>query len=231
MRHARQRPRTARGLLGAVALMGLAGCGLEYIPYIHEPVQGTPLGDTFAFSSPAEVGLLFEGYEIFYKLYESEDDATLTTESAFSTVAAMKAKGFQRLTREGDVYEDLPLVEVPLVQRSATHSVTIDFLDPGQPLLRVSWDTPNPLSLRRGVPFPLEEPRAERYQGFSDFSEADTLLQPTDLSREVWDNALLFSPVRLALFVASYGRDELGAALYSEPVYLFRIDFYVAVNQ
>jgi hypothetical protein len=231
MQHAQAPLPLGRGLLAALALAGLGACGLEYIPYIHEPLQGTPLGESFTFSSPPEVGLLFEGYEVYYKLYSSTDEASLAAESAFSTVLSMKAKGFQRLTKEGDVDEDLPLVEVPIAERGAAHSATVDFGDPAQPLLRVSWDTTHPLALRRGIPFPIEELGADKYQSFSDFSEADTLLQPTDLSRGVWEDALLFRPVRLALFVASYGRDELGGALYSEPVYLFRIDFYVAVNQ
>ncbi len=216
--------------MAAAALLGMSGCGLEYLPYIHEPLQGTPSGGSFSFSSPQEVGLLFEGYEIYYKLYVS-GDPSLTTESDFTTVDALKAQGFHRVTSEGDIDEDRPLVKVPLASRGVPHNVTIEFPEfGGQPSATVSWDAGNRLFLRRGILFPLDEPGADRYQSFLDFSEADILLQPTDLSRDVWEDMQLAIQVKLALFVASYGRNELGGALYSEPVYLFTID-YVAVTQ
>lgn len=221
-------------LPAAVALLScLSSCGLEHIPYVDEPVPGTTVQETFTFSAPASVAGYFLGYELYYKLYALDNPAA-DSEVALASVAALQAAGFHRLTKEGDTDARLPLVEAP---SQADHRVAVTFFPyGGQPSFTITDSSGAPLIaepvlLRRGVQYPIGEPGVTGvYQTFADFSADDTILTDTDLPESVWSSMSSGSQVKLALYAVSYGEDELLAPLYSEPVYLFYID-YLAVTQ
>jgi hypothetical protein len=130
-----------------IGLSLIASCGLENAPFLEPPPVSSPTSSVFGFRlqpSLATDGIMM-GYEVYYRLYQSETDASADA----SSVAAMNSSNpttvqqmmvsnlkYSRLIAKGGIQS------IPLIRLSAAYSdqdVLLDFtnvISGNEPVLR-----------------------------------------------------------------------------------------------
>ena len=222
-------------LISLVTLCFLPQCGLEYIPYLSEPVSlgANDTDKTFQFIRTGDnTEAEFLGFEVYYKSYieSQEPDDTITT---FSDLFS---NGFTRLSSSSDLKNLIskPVIKIPFGNTN-TITFTLDFnqvpvKDPGTSSTDPAVDE---VSLRRAVYYePGEGSEIDRFKHFPDTLDDTTeTYQETDsdIDPSVWsiiDELPTGDNVRLALYLLSYGRKDYTVDIYSDALYLG----YITIN-
>ena len=214
-------------LISCVALCVLPQCGLEYIPYLSEPVSlGSYVNDTFQFIRTTDnTETEFLGFEIYYKFYKTDQDPDDTITDFYTLIT----RGFRRLCSSVDD-PDLISISEPLIKIPPANVDQITFTIDFGPAYS---DEPTTLNnstvadvlLRRGVYY-SSGTFDEQYKHFDkSFDFINTYLQSdADIGSEIMQEITSGSDLRLALYVLSYGRKDFTLDIYSDPVYLNYID-------
>ncbi len=222
-------------LISLATLCFLPQCGLEYIPYLSQPVSlgANDADKTFQFKRISDnTEAEFLGFEIHYKFYteiEAPDDTIVT-------YSALSPNGFTRLSSSDDRRNLIskPLIKIPSGNTN-TITFTLDFdqvpeKDPGTSSTDLTVDD---VSLRRAVYYePGEGSEIDSFKHFPDNLDdtTDTYKQTdSDIDSSVWPIINDFPAgdnVRLALYVLSYGRKDYTVDIYSDALYLG----YITIN-
>jgi len=222
-------------LLFLATLCLLTQCGLEYIPYLSEPVSlgANDADKTYKFIRTGDnTEAEFLGFEIYYKFYitSQEPDDTITTFSA------LFSNGFKRLSSSSDLKNLIskPLIKIPSGNTN-TITFTLDFNQapiPKDPETGSNDPAVDDVFLRRAVYYePGEGSEIDSFKHFPDSLDDTTETyqeNDSDIDSSVW---LVIEPptgekVRLALYVLSYGRKDYTVDIYSDALYLG----YVTIN-
>ena len=213
-------------LVSFTSICLLPQCGLEYIPYLSEPLSlGSFVDDTFQFIRTTEnTEAEFLGFEIYYKFYKTDQspDDTITD---FNTLIT---RGFRRLSSSTDD-PDLISISEPLIKIPSTNvdtiTFTIDFspLFPNEPTT-LNDSTITNVILRRGVYYGSGT-FDQQYKHFHKNFDPNTYLQgDADLGSDIMQEITNGIELRLALYVLSYGLKEFTLDIFSDAVYLNYID-------
>ena len=227
------------------ALLFVSSCGIPQYAYLEAPsvTANTDLGkfDAEFRNNSQNNPLLFQGYQLYYRLYEDED----ALEEGIK-----KIKEFQHLTSEsynyfplarglnaqeeiggktyeaGEVDSRSPLVRLSEAQRDSTMSFSIDFLndqiDTGisgiyfESVLK-SDDSQIEIELcRNPVQNRINETATTSLA--RSFKKNDFYDEDGDIPEEYSSGDDLY----LSIFVMTFGRQNDGTALYSKPASLGR---------
>ena len=215
-------------LISLAILCFFPQCGLEYIPYLSQPLSlGSFVNDTFQFIRTTEYAETeFLGFEIYYKFYKQgqSPDNTITD---FNTLIT---RGFHRLSSSTDDPGRITIAE-PLIKIPSTNvgqiTFTIDFnpVNPNEPRT-FNDSTIVDVFLRRGVYY-SSGPFDQQYKHFDKSFDLDTYLQgDADIGTEIMQEITSGNDLWLAAYVLSYGLKDLSFDIYSDAVYLN----YIEVN-
>lgn len=224
--------------LGAGLLIVLSACGIESIPFIAGPADDE-VDVVFATS---QISFLhndedndtdeFEGYDLYYKLYEDTDGADQCGDNADCASDAdyilndpvqtgpsrLLGRDYRRMV-PGNTPGAVPNIEVSNGNKGDEFEVTLDMSVLGaetQTAVVADWPD-GPVELNRDVPVPGEN----RYKSFltaTDYADTDDDVGHIDTPiGDVISDDNLYATV----YALGYGVDPGSLqALYSEPVFL-----------
>ncbi len=213
-------------LLGLLWLFSLSSCGLERIVYLQQPnfVTISAVDKSFTFRKTLENDEYeFRGFELYYKLQTGDE----TTEDAIEDFNTLGSKGFFRVSSDTDrsTNIDKPLIEVPF-KDGTEFDIVVNFSLIPDPVVSTPDETTVPdVNMRRGVAY-TSGPDIYYFEHF-DYSWllGDAInLSDADISTAVWADIEAEIPVFLVLYVLSYGKKDLVIDVYSEPLYLGKIE-------
>ena len=223
-------------LISLAILCFLPQCGLEYLPYLSQPISlgANDADKTFQFIRTGDnTEAEFLGFEVYYKFYieSQEPDDTITIFNA------LYSNGFTRLSSSSDLKNLIskPVIKIPFGNTN-TITFTLDFNQaptPKDPETGSNDPTVVDVSLRRAVYYePGEGSEIDRFKHFPDTLDDTTETyqeNDSDIASSVWsliDELPTGENVRLALYVLSYGRKDYTVDIYSDALYLG----YITVN-
>jgi hypothetical protein len=209
-----------RVLLAAVAL-SLAGCGLDFWPYLEppgDPSEASPGTPLFYVLYQVTTVQEFRGFEVYYKFYSSDQ----SRQTSLTTLEQLTAAGFHRMCSPGTLsMQGLPFV----------------------PLIPVDWAS-EPLDFQIVLDFTLSDPPYMDYQGvvppaydeirrtatdtqsntktfeLSELDESDV-----DLTDVNWDQVDSDKQLFLVIYALSYGLKDISIPLYSTARYLGYMEY------
>ena len=227
-----RRPASSLRIIAGALLsaMTITSCGLEYLPSLVPPEHGVAEQGSFYFTASEDHDeIVFEGYELYYKLYRTDDETRLS-ENNLLTRQQLVSRGFLRLARDTDtaISRDLPLIEVDPACIGIAFQVSLTFPVAEEPYVTVFCPADEePRYVRRGITYPPEEYFSEEYQRFADITEDDIGTTSDIRTQELYEDIERGEEVYLAMYALSYGRDFTDE-FYSDAYYLSEIRLRLA---
>lgn len=229
-------------LLAAALILTLAGCGIPSVSFIADPIPLSQTGSTLRFRHDTENDSEdFKGYELYYKIYNANDLATIDGDRSFIEGADTPGTGrltsreFLRMVRtddglpSGDGLEDPPMLPVSASARDQGFEVSVDFSAAAQTVVVTNpGESAASVQLFRQSVL-IEEQSAQSFDLFLD--PAGFQYTPGDPGSDA-DLALMlneaYDPVntyRATVWAIAYGLDATNfQRIYSLPVYLGIVD-------
>jgi hypothetical protein len=215
----------------------ISGCGVESAPFIAGPRNG----DVDYIEDPAQITFLhndnendtdeFEGYELYYKIYEDSDSGCQSGEDCRNDrdyvlnelvqtgPARLLGRAFRRMV-QGNSPGEVPNIPVSAGQKNKEFEVLIDlFAEDGGPQRTAEATWPDgPAELNRNV---TRAGNPSQYKNFLDRGEYadddDDLTAVSGSIQTVISNGNLY----MSVYALGYGIDPASLQpLYSEPVFL-----------
>ncbi len=204
----------------------LAGCGLPDPFYLNPPVVSfaSPLDNGFTMQNTDRSGEPdFRGYELYYKLYS--DSAAIAADANLGAgtpgVDALVQKGFMALCRgPGSLPQDLsvegrssPLILIAPPDRSVAFQISIPFVPTTDSGTKVTYTSPTYASFSQELDRHVNGiSRCKPFRfGAGNYLSSDQDIMP------VWPPG---STLYIAMYVVSYGLQNLSTPIYSYPVYM-----------
>lgn len=234
--------------MALAALLLPVSCGLYDVVTLSPPEFVSLVGSIFTFRATAEVTEedAFRGFELYYKLYAPSQ--SIGNDDNLISLGDLQSRGFRRVSSSGDRVGDIdrPLIFVPPDDRVGTpFDVEVDFArtdyfffpsglepqaDPDSSGLPVPIAS---VTLRRGIAENRDPPaNPDLFKPFTAWDFPVPGSSPprsdADINLQIWDqSAGDHIPMRMLLYVLSYGKDEFFNDAYSIAVYLgeAQIDF------
>lgn len=213
-----------RRALLAAAMLALAACGLEILPYLEPPGDSTkasPGTAVFYVLNQATPLAEFRGFELYYKFYSIDQSAEQTSQQSLPDLDALQEAGFQRMYSPGHLSEQsLPLIPVDPLDRNTPFTTELDFtvvvtMEPSADYQGANPPAVNPIPIRRAATDGSDNTKTFAQ---SALDEADV-----DLVDVTWPGP--GENLNLVVYALSYGLKDYSTPLYSTPRYLGYMDY------
>jgi hypothetical protein len=223
-----------RALLAAVvasSALALSSCGLENLPYLLPPgysdpaTIGTPVYTVNNPSRDVNEVLVFRGFELYYKFFNSETQTVdQNAQSGLSTrEQIVSSYGFHRMCTEGTQTQVLPFIPVDPADRGSVFDVQLDFssVDTNSEAIMIYLGTVPPApdppygSIRREATESGGEPQT--------FAQDKLQAADDDMNGVTWPSA--GQALNLVVYAISYGVQDY-SPVYSTARYLGYMSYY-----